>query len=131
MPHDCPKCEHNEQRAAQAEFERDEYRKANESVAVCAAHVDLITQGDELHGRCWVCQVEHWADEAERPEVKRDEARAEAARGRELLDRARDFIPFDTEIKFYKEITTFLSSPSAGQDALEGAEDEGSKYGAP
>lgn len=39
--------------AEEAERERDEYRAANESVAVCVAHTTEVTRGD-----CLVCAVE-------------------------------------------------------------------------
>jgi hypothetical protein len=97
MPHDCPKCEHNEQRAAQAE------NKARASIASILADLEQV-------------------------ETARDEARAEAARARELLEFLADEVSEYTagdEVAWpdltvrLQQARTFLSSPSSGAALLE------------
>lgn len=97
----CSRCNETEARAEEAERERDEYRAANESVAVCAAHTTEVTRGD-----CLVCAVE---------EANSRAAKLEAAL-REIVEAA--------DVKHYSyhatiEIARAALLVSAGRDEQE------------
>ena len=46
-----------ERQLAEAQRERDDYREANESVAVCAVHVGEIDDGGRYANECVICEI--------------------------------------------------------------------------